>query len=120
MGEDGPVRGVCVLGLGLIGGSVLRAAVAAGRPAWGATASLDDQRAAAGDGFDVAPTVREALGRAADTDALVVLAAPLPAVDELLYAVADLAPDCRLTDVVSVKGPVAAAVRRLTPRARYV
>jgi prephenate dehydrogenase len=116
----GPVRGVCVLGLGLIGGSVLRAAVAAGRPAWGATASPDDQRAAAADGFDVAPTVREALRRAADTDALVVLAAPLPAVAELLHAVADIAPDCLLTDVVSVKAPVAAAVRRLTPGARYV
>ncbi len=114
------MRGVCVLGLGLIGGSVLRAAVAAGRPAWGATASPDDQRAATGDGFDVTPTVRDALRRAADTDALVVLAAPLPAVPELLAAVADVAPTCRLTDVVSVKRPVAAAVRRLTPQARYV
>jgi prephenate dehydrogenase len=116
----GPVRGVCVLGLGLIGGSVLRAAVAAGRPGWGATASLDDQRAATADGFDVAPTVREALRRAAATDALVVLAAPLPSVAELLGAVAEIAPACRLTDVVSVKGPVAAAVRRWTPDARYV
>jgi prephenate dehydrogenase len=115
-----PVRGVCVLGLGLIGGSVLRAVVAAGRPGWGATASPDDQRAASDDGFDVEPTVRDALRRAAATDALVVLAAPLPAVDELLRAVADIAPTCRLTDVVSVKRPVGAAVRRLAPHARYV
>ncbi|HEX3589349.1 MAG TPA: prephenate dehydrogenase [Pseudonocardiaceae bacterium] len=120
MSKDGLVRGVCVLGLGLIGGSVLRAAVASGRPGWGATASPDDRRAARADGFDVAPTVRDALARAAETDALVVLAAPLPAVDELLRAVADVAPACRLTDVVSVKQPVAAAVHRLTPDARYV
>jgi prephenate dehydrogenase len=109
-----------VLGLGLIGGSVLRAAVAAGRPGWGATASPADQSAAADDGFDVEPTVRDALRRAAATDALVVLAAPLPAVDELLRAVADIAPTCRLTDVVSVKRPVGSAVRRLVPTARYV
>jgi prephenate dehydrogenase len=120
MGEDGLVRGVCVLGVGLIGGSVLRAAVAAGRPAWGATASPEDAQAAADDGFEVEPTVRAALARAADTDAIVVLAAPLPAVDELLRAVAEVAPTCLLTDVVSVKRPVDQAVRRLTPDARYV
>jgi prephenate dehydrogenase len=120
MGEDGRVRGVCVLGLGLIGGSVLRAVAASGRPAWGATASPEDQRAAAADGFQVEPTVRDAVRRAAATDALVVLAVPLPAVDELLRAVADIAPTCRLTDVVSVAQPVGAAVRRLAPQARYV
>lgn len=113
------VRGVCVLGLGLIGGSVLRAAVAAGRPGWGATASPADQRAAVDDGFEVA-TVPDALRRASETDALVVIAAPLPAVDELLRVVADVAPTCRLTDVVSVKRPVGKAVRRITPDARYV
>src|ERR1700761_3316201 len=116
----GRVRGVCVLGLGLIGGSVLRAAVASGRPGWGATASPDDPGAALADGSQVEPTVRDALRRAAETDALVVLAAPLPAVDELLRAVAEVAPPCRLTDVVSVKRPVSASVRRLTPNARYV
>lgn len=116
----GRVRGVCVLGLGLIGGSVLRAAVASGRPGWGATASPDDQRAATEDGFDVEPSVPDALRRAVDTDALVVVAAPLPAVDELLRVIAEQAPECRLTDVVSVKGPVGRSVRRLVPGARYV
>jgi prephenate dehydrogenase len=120
MDQDGGVRGVCVLGVGLIGGSVLRAAVAAGRPAWGATASPDDELAATADGFQIESTVRDALARAAETDALVVLAAPLPAVDELLRAVAEVTPQCLLTDVVSVKRPVDQAVRRLTPEARYV
>ena len=115
-----PVRGVCVLGLGLIGGSVLRAAVAAGRPAWGATASDEDERAAIADGYQVLPTVADAVRRADDADALIVLAVPLPAVDELLREIAAVAPRCRLTDVVSVKRPVAQAVRRVLPHARYV
>lgn len=47
------VRDVCVIGLGLIGGSVLRAAVASGRKAWGASTSTSDTEAAAADGYDV-------------------------------------------------------------------
>lgn len=114
------MRDVCVLGLGLIGGSVLRAAVAAGATAWGATASPGDERAATAEGFDVERTVRAALRRAAAADALVVLAVPLPAVDEVLRAVAEVAPTVRLTDVVSVKRPVASAVARLAPDTVYV
>ncbi|HEX4724568.1 MAG TPA: prephenate dehydrogenase [Pseudonocardiaceae bacterium] len=114
------MRGVCVLGLGLIGGSVLRAAVAAGRPAWGATASDEDERAALAEGYQVLPTVADAVRRADDADALVVLAVPLPAVDELLREIEAVAPRCRLTDVVSVKRPVAQAVGRVLPHARYV
>lgn len=98
---------------------MLRAAVAAGRSAWGATASPVDHEAAAEDGYHVS-TVPDALRAAAATDALVVLAVPLPAVDELLRAVADIVPECRLTDVVSVKRPVGKAVRRIVPQARYV
>ena len=113
-------RPVCVVGLGLIGGSVLRAAVAAGRPAWGATASAQTAAAAAADGFDVEPDVDAALVRAAADDALVVLAMPLPALPAVLARVAKLPPGVRLTDVVSVKQPVADAVRRLAPAARYV
>jgi prephenate dehydrogenase len=113
-------RGVCVIGLGLIGGSVLRAAVRGGRTAWGSTTSDKDADAARHDGFDIAPSVDEALARAALADALVVLAVPLPAVDGVLRRIRRLAPQCRLTDVVSVKAPVAEAVARLLPRARYV
>jgi len=114
------VRDVCVVGLGLIGGSVLRGAVAGGRRAWGVSASSADSEQAAADGFTVRSSVAEALREAADTDALVVLAVPLPAVGEVLAAVTEHAPTCRLTDVVSVKRPVADAVRRLAPGARYV
>lgn len=112
------MRSVCVIGLGLIGGSVLRAAAAGGRTVWGATTSTVDTDAASGDGFMVTG-VPEALKRAADEDALVVLAVPLPAVDQVLRQVADLAPHCLLTDVVSVKGPVSDAVARHAPETRF-
>jgi prephenate dehydrogenase len=116
--QDVPMRAVCVIGLGLIGGSVLRAAVGAGRTAWGSTASTDDAEAAARDGFTVSP-LDESLRRADDEDALVVLAVPLPAVDQVLRKIAELAPRCLLTDVTSVKGPVADAVARFAPETRF-
>ena len=112
------MRAVCVIGLGLIGGSVLRAATAAGRPGWGATASESDAEAARAAGFEVTSTER-ALRRAADEDALVVVATPLTAVREVLRQVAWHAPEAWLTDVVSVKDAVATEVRQLLPGARY-
>ena len=113
-------RPICVLGLGLIGGSLARAAVAAGRTVWAATASESTAAAAAADGYDVAPTTEEALVRAQETDALVVLAMPLPSVPGVLRRVHAVAPHCRLTDVVSVKVAVRDAVERYAPTARYV
>ena len=114
------MRPVCVLGLGLIGGSLLRAATAAGRPAWGATTSTVDSSEAVAAGYAVESSVPAALRRAVEADALVVLAAPLPAIGPLLAMITEEAPQCRLTDVVSVKTPVADMVRRHTPLARYV
>lgn len=106
------MRPVCVIGLGLIGGSVLRAAARAGRTVFGASdVAVADPR--------VEPTVAAALERAEREDALVVVAVPLPAVDEVLRLVAVHAPSCLLTDVVSVKEPVAEAVARRLPSARY-
>jgi prephenate dehydrogenase len=116
----GLVRDVCVLGLGLIGGSVLRAAVDGGRRAWGASASETDTERAAADGFTAYPSVTEALRAAAEADALLVIAVPMPAVDEVLGLIATHAPNCLITDVVSVKRPVADAVERVVPGARYV
>ncbi|PWW62180.1 prephenate dehydrogenase [Actinokineospora spheciospongiae] len=114
------MRSVCVIGLGLIGGSVLRAVSAAGREAWGATGSALDAEAARAEGHAVELSVEEALRRAAAADALVVLAVPLPALDGVLRKVGELAPRCLLTDVVSVKAPVADAVARYAPSARFV
>lgn len=109
-----------MLGLGLIGGSLVRAADQAGRKVWGATASDGTAAAARADGYHVDRTLDDALRRAADEDALVVLGMPLPNVPEVLRRVHAVAPGCRLTDVVSVKAAVAAAVRRHAPGARYV
>jgi prephenate dehydrogenase len=114
------VRAVCVIGLGLIGGSVLRAAVAAGRDGFGATASASTASAASADGYCVWPSVDAALARAAERDALVVLAMPLPEVAGVLDRVAAVAPGSRLTDVVSVQAPMDELVRRHAPGARYV
>lgn len=113
-------RPICVLGLGLIGGSLVRAAGETGRPAWGATASTATADAARADGADVEPDIDSALRRAAREDALVVLCMPLPHVPEVLRRVDALAPTCRLSDVVSVKAAMRDAVRRGAPRARYV
>lgn len=113
------VRDVCVIGLGLIGGSLLRAASAAGRQVWGATAADSDAAAAAADGFDAVTDVRAALRRAADRDALVALAVPLTELDGVLRQVRDCAPRCLLTDVTSVKSPVLAKVRKIAPESRF-
>jgi prephenate dehydrogenase len=113
-------RAVCVVGAGLIGGSLLRGAGKAGRQAWGASASEATAARARADGFDVTADVDAALRRAAEADALVVLAVPLPAAADVLRRVDAVAPTCRLTDAVSVKVAVADAVARHAPRARYV
>lgn len=123
--ESVPVTGdqqapVCVLGTGLIGGSLLRAAVGAGFEAWGYNRSEAGAEAARADGFDVTGDLPAVLTRAAQTDALIVVAVPMPAVDQMLSAVATFAPECALTDVVSVKAPVAAAVQRHGLGARFV
>jgi len=113
-------RPICVLGLGLIGGSLVRAAVAAGRTVWGATVSEATASAARADGYDVAASNDEALVRAQEADALVVLGMPLTAVPGVLRRVHAIAPRCRLTDVVSVKAAMRDAVERYAPTARFV
>jgi prephenate dehydrogenase len=110
---------VCVIGAGLIGGSLLRAAEQAGRTVWGASTAADAADAHA-DGFDVTTDTDAALRRAAEADALVVLAVPLPALPDVLRRVDAVAPTCRLTDTVSVKVAVADAAARYAPRARFV
>ena len=97
---------VCVLGLGLIGGSVMRAAAAAGREVFGYNRSIEAVQAATADGFDATENIDEALSRAAAGKALIVLAVPVPALSQMLGRIRDLAPDCPLTDVTSVKSCV--------------
>jgi prephenate dehydrogenase len=111
---------VCVLGLGLIGGSLLRAATESGRDAFGYNRSVEGAQAARFDGFDASTDLNGVLGRAADAGALIVLAVPVPALPILLTHVAKVAPDCPLTDVTSVKTAVLDEVAAAGLRARFV
>lgn len=111
---------VCVLGLGLIGGSVLQAAVRAGRTAWGYNRSADAIAGSAEAGYDTGTDLTVALTRAAESGALIVIGVPMPAVDGILDAVAKHAPNNPITDVVSVKAEVAATVERHGLKARYI
>jgi prephenate dehydrogenase len=109
-----------VLGLGLIGGSLLRAAVASGREAFGYNRSVEGTQAARFDGFDATTDLTEALTRAADLGALIVLAVPMPALPSLLSHIGQTAPECPLTDVTSVKGAVLDAVTAAGLQTRFV
>lgn len=95
-----------MLGLGLIGGSILRAATVAGRQVFGYNRSVEGAQAAAADGFDASTDLTATLTRAADAGALIVLAVPMPALAGMLAHIAEVAANCPLTDVTSVKRPV--------------
>jgi prephenate dehydrogenase len=111
---------ICVLGLGLIGGSIMRAATAAGRAVFGYNRSVEGAHAATADGFDASTDLTQTLTRAADTGALIVLAVPMPALAGMLAHVSELAPHCPLTDVTSVKSAVLDAVAAAGLLERFV
>ncbi|HEX2402737.1 MAG TPA: prephenate dehydrogenase, partial [Mycobacterium sp.] len=111
---------ICVVGLGLIGGSVMRAAAAAGREVFGYNRSIDGVQAAKFDGFDATENLDETLARAADSNALIVLAVPVPALSQMLGRIRDSAPECPLTDVTSVKDCVLDEVRSFGLLERFV
>ncbi|WP_090481855.1 prephenate dehydrogenase [Nakamurella panacisegetis] len=114
-----PTPPLFVLGLGLIGGSLIRGATAFTEVSgWSPTAATRD--AAAADGFTVHSSLEDILDAAAEQDGLLVLAAPLTAFDTLLPRIAERAPTVKLTDVASVKAPVADQVAELAPEVRYV
>jgi prephenate dehydrogenase len=111
---------MCVLGLGLIGGSLMRAATAAGYEVFGYNRSVEGVQAARFDGFDATTDITEALKRAADVDALIVLAVPMPALPSMLSHIRECAPNCALTDVTSVKSAVLDKVTAAGLQPRFV
>ena len=111
---------ICVLGLGLIGGSIMRAAATAGYDVFGYNRSVEGTQAARYDGFNATIDITETLNRAADVDALIVLAVPVPALRPLLARIGELAPGCALTDVTSVKSAVLDEVSAAGLQARFV
>jgi prephenate dehydrogenase len=101
---------IAVIGLGLIGGSLLRALAASGHrvlgydadPATRATARTAAARAPAGSRWQITGSVRDAVSGAQ----LVAIAVPLPAVAEVLDELVATGYSGLVTDVTSVKGPV--------------
>ena len=99
---------VAVIGLGLIGGSVLRALAARGHrlvgfdadPATRATARTASARVASGSRWQVVGKIQDAIAGAE----IVVLAVPLPALPGVLREMSGYRG--LITDVTSVKGPV--------------
>jgi prephenate dehydrogenase len=81
----------------------MRATKAAGREVFGYNRSVEGAQRAICDGFDATTDLTDTLTRAADSDALIVLAVPMPALPGLLAHISELAPKCPLTDVTSVK-----------------
>lgn len=108
------------MGLGLIGGSVMRAVADTGREVFGYNRSVESAQAARFDGFDASEHLDDVLMRAAESDALIVLAVPMPALPTLLGRIRDTAPDCPLTDVTSVKGAVLREVESYGLAANFV
>jgi prephenate dehydrogenase len=108
---------VAVLGLGLIGGSLLHAIEQTGLQVVGYDVDPEATSAAGAAGFTVTPTDVDAV-RGAD---LVIMAMPLPQVGGALRSVAPhLAPGAVLSDVGTLKSPVLAMVREIVPHARFV
>lgn len=106
-----------MLGLGLIGGSVLRALAQAGYRVVGFDPDPGEAGAAHGAGYRIAHTAADAVNGAD----LVVLAMPLPQLRPALRSISDaLAPTAVLTDVGTLKTPVLDCVRAMLPKARFV
>ncbi len=103
---------MCILGLGLIGGSLLRDLHAIKHPVFGYNRSP-----ISAPGLDISTSLPDTLTRAAENNALIILATPMPVVPQLLAA---LPPQCEFTDVVSMKTAVAAAVHAQGLDAQFV
>lgn len=109
---------VGVLGLGLIGGSVARALLAAGRTVVGWDPDGATRESARDLGVEVLGSVEDLADVPLD---LLVLAVPLRAVGQTVAALAPvLGEETVLTDVASVKAPVRAAVVSAGLGERYV
>ncbi|MDT4997061.1 MAG: prephenate dehydrogenase [Pseudonocardiales bacterium] len=108
---------ISVLGLGLIGGSILQAVRRAGMDAVGYDTDQQTAAEASAAGYPVTASAASAV-HGAD---LVVLAMPLPQVPGTLRWIAGhLAPTAIVTDVGTLKAPVLAAVRVDAPEANFV
>ena len=113
-------RPTCIIGLGLIGGSLLRDVAARGQTVYGFNRSASGVRAAIKEGFDASDDLVATLKRAAADEALIVIAVPMHAVADILDAIVAHAPNCGFTDVVSVKAEVLRLVKERNLESHYV
>lgn len=108
---------IAVLGLGLIGGSLLSAVRHAGLTVVGYDIDPQTAAAASASGYAIASSDAAAV----DGADLVVLAMPLPQLPDALGSLAPhLGTEALLTDVGTLKQPVLDAVRVRVPQARFV
>jgi prephenate dehydrogenase len=108
---------IAVLGLGLIGGSIVQALAHGGYRVTGYDPDPVEAAAARGCGYRVAGSAARAVAGAD----LVVLAMPLPYLDGALAEIdSSLADGAVVTDVGTLKVPVLQTVRRRLPGARFV
>ncbi|WP_165242846.1 prephenate dehydrogenase [Corynebacterium lizhenjunii] len=113
-------RPVCIIGLGLIGGSLLRDLAGRNHPVFGYNHSTSGARRAAKQGYDVADDLTTVLTRAEAEQALIVIAVPFGAVASVLDQIAQHAPTTGITDVVSVKSHVYELIKQRDMQHRYV
>lgn len=113
-------RPICIIGLGLIGGSLLRDLTECKHSVFGYNHSTSGARTAVKQGYDVTDDLPAILHRAEAEGALIVVAVPMEAVGEVLDAIAEHAPNCGITDVVSVKTAVYDLIRQRQMETRYV
>lgn len=113
-------RPVCIIGLGLIGGSLLRDLAASNHPVYGYNHSTSGARIAVKQGFDVTDDLPAILRRAEEDKALIVIAVPMDAVASVLDTIQEHAPSCGFTDVVSVKTEIRQLVVDRNMHPRYV
>lgn len=113
-------RPICIIGLGLIGGSLLRDLEYRGQEVFGYNRSTSAARSAIKQGYDVSDDLDAVLRRAEERGALIVVAVPMHAVGEILDRIVELAPSCGITDVVSVKTHMLDMIRKRGLESRYV
>ncbi|MCG7248176.1 prephenate dehydrogenase [Corynebacterium simulans] len=113
-------RPVCIIGLGLIGGSLLRDLVASKHAVYGYNHSTSGARSAIKAGYDVTDDLQAILTRAEADNALIVIATPMKAVASVLDEIQQHAPNCGITDVVSVKTEVRDLFLERGMESRYV
>ncbi|ADG97024.1 Prephenate dehydrogenase [Segniliparus rotundus DSM 44985] len=111
---------VCVIGLGQIGGSVVKAAAEAGREVFGYVRSARTFDAARAAGFTVFGELESALKHAELRRAVIVVAVPLPATGGVFARIAAFGGSCVVTDVGSVKAPILAAAEEHGLGGRFV